>query len=163
MGRSSAVDCRDLFDRREMQNQAQFESGDDPVANLGAITLTATTSCTDALAPGDSAYDNARAAGDLERLRSSWDVPRLAVLGIGSSARVALAFAGSHPDKVARLVLDSPSRTASAPRWRPTNRPGPAGRARRVRHPVRGDQLPARARIPKGRRERPAGRCAGRP
>ncbi len=108
MGRSSAVDCRDLFDRQEMQNQAQFESGDDPVANLGAITLTATTSCTDALAPGDSAYDNARAAEDLERLRSSWDVPRLAVLGIGNGSQVALAFASSHPDKVARLVLDSP-------------------------------------------------------
>jgi len=108
MGRSSAVDCRDLFDRQEMQNQAQFESGDDPVANLGAITLTATTSCTDALAPGDSSYDNARAAEDLERLRSSWDVPRLALLGVGNGAQVALAFAGSHPDKVARLVLDSP-------------------------------------------------------
>lgn len=108
MGRSSAVDCRDLFDRQEMRDQAQFESGDDPVANLAAITLTATTSCTDALAPGDSSYDNARAAEDLERLRSSWDVPTLALLGIGSGAQVALAYAGSHPDKVSRLVLDSP-------------------------------------------------------
>lgn len=108
MGRSSAVDCRDLFDRQEMRDQAQFESGDDPVANLGAITLTATTSCTDALAPGASAYDNARAAEDLERLRSDWDVPSLALLGIGNGAQVALAYAGSHPDKVARLVLDSP-------------------------------------------------------
>src|SRR6185369_3355343 len=58
--------------------------------------------------PGDSAYDNARAAEDLERLRSTWDVPRLAVLGIGNGAQVALAYAGSHPNKVARLVLDSP-------------------------------------------------------
>ncbi|MBI3690623.1 MAG: alpha/beta fold hydrolase [Mycolicibacterium aromaticivorans] len=108
IGMSSPVDCRDSFDRQEMRDQAQFESGDDPVANLGAITMTATTSCTDTIAPGDSAYDNARAAEDLERLRSTWDVPALALIGVGNGAQVALAYAGSHPDKVARLVLDSP-------------------------------------------------------
>ena len=108
MGMSSAVDCRDLFDRQEMRDQTQFESGDDPVANLGAITMTATTSCTDTIAPGDSSYDNAHAADDLERLRSTWDVPALALVGIGNGAQVALAYAASHPDKVARLVLDSP-------------------------------------------------------
>ncbi len=108
MGLSSPIDCRDDYDRREMREQAQFLSGDDPVANLGAVTLTATTGCTDALAPGSSAYDNARAAEDLERLRSTWDVPALALIGVGNGAQVALAYAGSHPDKVARLVLDSP-------------------------------------------------------
>lgn len=108
IGLSSPIDCRDEVDRKQMREQAQFEPGDDPVANLGAVTLTATTGCTDALAPGDSAYDNARAAEDLERLRSTWDVPALALVGIGSGAQVALAYAGSHPEKVARLVLDSP-------------------------------------------------------
>lgn len=108
MGMSSAVDCRDLFDRQEMRDQAQFEPGDDPVANLGTITMTATTSCTDTIAPGDSAYDNLHAAEDLEKLRSIWDVPSLALLGIGNGAQVALAYAGAHPDKVSRLVLDSP-------------------------------------------------------
>jgi pimeloyl-ACP methyl ester carboxylesterase len=107
-GMSGALDCRDLFDRQEMIDQAQFQSGDDPVANLGAITQTATTSCTDTIAPGDSAYDNGHAAEDIERLRSTWDVPTLALLGIGNGAQVALAYAGSHPNKVARLVLDSP-------------------------------------------------------
>jgi len=107
-GMSGALECRDLFDRQEMLDQAQFQSGDDPVANLGAITQTATTSCTDTIAPGDSAYDNAHAAEDIERLRSTWDVPHLALLGIGNGAQVALAYAGSHPNKVARLVLDSP-------------------------------------------------------
>jgi len=107
-GMSSPIDCRDEFDRQEMREQAQFSSGDDPVASLGAITTTATTGCTDAIAPGDSAYDNARAAEDLERLRSTWDVPALALLGVGNGAQVALAYAGSHPEKVARLVLDSP-------------------------------------------------------
>lgn len=108
MGMSGALDCRDLFDRQEMLDQAQFQSGDDPVANLGAIVQTATTSCTDTIAPGDSAYDNSHAAEDLERLRSTWDVPALALLGVGNGAQVALAYAGSHPNKVARLVLDSP-------------------------------------------------------
>ncbi len=108
IGMSGALDCRDVFDRQEMFEQAQFQSGDDPVANLGAVTMTATTSCTDTIAPGDSAYDNSHAAEDLERLRTTWDVPALALLGVGNGAQVALAYAGSHPNKVARLVLDSP-------------------------------------------------------
>ncbi len=108
MGMSSPIECRDEYDRQQMREQAQFQSGDDPVANLGTIVQTATTGCTDAIAPGDSAYDSARAAEDLERLRSNWDVPALALIGVGNGAQVALAYAGSHPDKVARLVLDSP-------------------------------------------------------
>jgi pimeloyl-ACP methyl ester carboxylesterase len=108
MGMSSAINCRDEFDRQEMRDQTQFESGDDPVANLGTVTVTATTNCTDALAPGDSAYGNANAAEDLERLRSIWEVPSLALLGIGNGAQIALSYAASHPDKVARLALDSP-------------------------------------------------------
>jgi pimeloyl-ACP methyl ester carboxylesterase len=108
IGMSGALDCRDLFDRQEMLDQTQFEAGDDPVANLGAIAQTATTSCTDTIAPGDSAYDTGHAAEDIERLRSTWDVPTIALLGIGNGAQVALAYAGSHPNKVARLVLDSP-------------------------------------------------------
>ncbi|MBV9090844.1 MAG: alpha/beta hydrolase [Mycobacteriaceae bacterium] len=114
MGMSAALDCRDASDRTEMQNQAQFESGDDPVANLGAITMTATTNCTDTIAPGDSAYDNSHAADDIERLRSTWDVPALALMGIGNGAQVALAYAGLHPNKVARLILDSPLSTGIA-------------------------------------------------
>ena len=108
MGMSSPIDCRDAFDRQQMREQAQFQGGDDQVAKLGVITTTATTGCTDALAPGDSSYDNARAAEDLERLRSNWDVPMLALMGIGNGAQVAVAYAGSHPEKVARLILDSP-------------------------------------------------------
>jgi pimeloyl-ACP methyl ester carboxylesterase len=108
MGTSGALDCRDSFDRQEMADQAQFEPGDDPVAKLFAISQTATTGCTDTIAPGDSSYDNVRAAEDLERLRSTWDVPRLALVGIGNGSQIALAYAGSHPNKVSRLVLDSP-------------------------------------------------------
>jgi len=108
MGMSAALDCRDAADRTEMQNQAQFESGDDPVANLGAVTSTATTNCTDTIAPGNTAYDSSHAAEDIEHLRSTWDVPALALMGIGNGAQVALAYAGLHPNRVARLILDSP-------------------------------------------------------
>ncbi|MBZ4534053.1 MULTISPECIES: alpha/beta hydrolase [Mycobacterium avium complex (MAC)] len=108
IGMSSPIDCRDKFDRQQMRDQSQFQAGDDPVANLSEVANTATTNCTDAIAPGASAYDDAHAASDIERLRSTWDVPALALIGIGNGAQVALAYAGSRPDKVARLILDSP-------------------------------------------------------
>ncbi|GFG64384.1 protease [Mycobacterium kubicae] len=108
MGMSSPIDCRDRLDREEMRDQAQFQTGDDPVANLSDISNTATTNCTDAISPGASAYDNGHAASDIERLRNLWDVPALALVGIGNGAQVALAYAGSRPDKVARLIMDSP-------------------------------------------------------
>ncbi|OBK18396.1 alpha/beta hydrolase [Mycobacterium asiaticum] len=108
MGMSSPIDCRDRLDREEMRDQAQFQTGDDPVANLSDVANTATTNCTDTIAPGDSAYDNTHAANDIERLRNIWDVPSVALIGIGNGAQVALSYAGSRPDKVARLILDSP-------------------------------------------------------
>lgn len=108
MGTSSPIDCRERMDRDEMRDQAQFQTGDDPVANLSEISNTATTNCTDAIAPGDSAYDNSHAASDIERLRNIWDVPAVALVGIGNGAQLALTYAGSRPDKVARLILDSP-------------------------------------------------------
>lgn len=108
IGTSSPIDCRDRMDRDEMRDQAQFQTGDDPVANLSEVSNTATTNCTDTIAPGDSAYDNAHAASDIERLRNIWDVPSVALVGIGNGAQVALSYAGSRPDKVARLILDSP-------------------------------------------------------
>src|SRR5262249_57217771 len=82
--------------------------GQPPSVNPSDIPTPAATSCTDAIAPGDGAYDNAHAASDIERLRSLWDVPAVALVGIGNGAQVALAYAASRPDKVARLILDSP-------------------------------------------------------
>ncbi|ORV91216.1 protease [Mycobacterium interjectum] len=108
MGMSSPIDCRDQLDRQSMRDQAQFQAGDDPVANLSDISNTATTNCTDAIAPGASSYDNSHAASDIERLRTLWDVPAVALIGVGNGAQVALAYAASRPDRVARLILDSP-------------------------------------------------------
>jgi pimeloyl-ACP methyl ester carboxylesterase len=108
IGMSSPIDCRDRLSRQVMRDQAQFQAGDDPVANLSDISNTATTNCTDALASNASAYDNSHAASDIERLRNLWDVPAVALLGVGNGAQVALAYAASRPDRVARLILDSP-------------------------------------------------------
>jgi pimeloyl-ACP methyl ester carboxylesterase len=108
MGMSSPIDCRDQTDRQTMRDQAQFLTGDDPVANLSDVSNNATTNCTDALSPGASAYDNSHAASDIERLRNLWDVPAVALLGVGNGAQVALTYAASRPDRVARLILDSP-------------------------------------------------------
>ena len=109
IGMSTPIDCVNHSDRQVMRDQAQFQGGDDPVANLSEVSDTATTNCTDALAPaGDAAYDNSHAASDIERLRNLWDVPAVALIGIGNGAQVALAYAGSRPDKVARLIVDSP-------------------------------------------------------
>ncbi len=108
MGMSSPIDCRDQTDRQTMRDQAQFLTGDDPVANLSDVSNNATTNCTDAIAPGASAYDNSHAASDIERLRNLWDVPAVALLGVGNGAQVALTYAASRPDRVARLILDSP-------------------------------------------------------
>ena len=107
-GTSDAVSCRDRRQRQVMWEQAQFERGDDPVAKLGDVATTATTDCTDVISPGESAYDNAHAAADLEELRSTWNVSTLALIGVGNGAQVALAYAGAYPDKLARLALDSP-------------------------------------------------------
>src|SRR6202008_5105447 len=41
-------------------------------------------------------------------LPNLWDAPALALVGIGTGAQVALAYAASRPDRVARLILDSP-------------------------------------------------------
>lgn len=107
-GMSSPVDCRNRTQRQEMWDQAQFQPGDDPVARLSDVAMNATTDCTDIISPGESAYDNIHAAADIERLRSIWDVPALALMGIGNGAQVALTYAATHHDKVSRLVLDSP-------------------------------------------------------
>lgn len=108
IGLSSAATCLDSYDRRDIADQAQFEPGDDPVAALNTIAITAANNCTDAVPQSGIAYDNAHAAEDLEALRSRLDVPGLALAGVGNGAQVALAYASSHPDKVARLILDSP-------------------------------------------------------
>ena len=69
-------------------------------------------SCTDQLQGRELDYGANGAAEDLGALRAQWRVPGLAILGIGSGARTALAYATAHPDAVSLLALDSPAPSA---------------------------------------------------
>ena len=144
IGMSGALDCRDLFDRQEMLDQAQFQSGDDPVANLGAITQTATTSCTDTIAPGDSAYDNAHAAEDIERLRSTWDVPDAGAARHRQRRPGGAGLRRIAPEQGGPAGARLPAAAGHRRRGRDgAARQGRAGRAGRLGRAVRRHQLPA--------------------
>lgn len=69
-------------------------------------------SCTDQLQGRELDYGANGAAEDLDALRAQWRVPGLAILGIGTGARTALAYATAHPDAVSLLALDSPAPSA---------------------------------------------------
>lgn len=69
----------------------------------------ASQTCTDQLLGDELSFGSDAAAEDLDTLRRQWDVPGLAVLGVGTGARTALAYAGARPDGVSLLVLDSPA------------------------------------------------------
>ena len=150
-GMSGALDCRDLFDRQEMLDQAQFQSGDDPVANLGAITQTATTSCTDTIAPGDSAYDNAHAAEDIERLRSTWDVPDARAARRRQRRPGRAGLRRIAPEQGGPAGARLPAAAGHRRRGRDgATRQGRAGRARRLRRAVRSPPIARSAPDPKG-------------
>lgn len=86
------------------------DDGVDPESpELRGDLATVSQSCTDLLQGRELDYGAAGAAADLERLRAQWRVPGLAVLGIGTGARTALAYATAHPDALSLLALDSPA------------------------------------------------------
>lgn len=66
-------------------------------------------SCTDQLQGRELDFGAVGAAEDLEALRQQWQVPGLAVLGLGTGARTALAYSTAHSDRLALLALDSPA------------------------------------------------------
>ncbi|WP_295648266.1 alpha/beta hydrolase [uncultured Dietzia sp.] len=66
-------------------------------------------SCTDELQGRELDYGAVGAAQDLEVLRQHWDVPGLAILGIGTGTRTALAYSSTYPDRLSLLALDSPA------------------------------------------------------
>src|SRR5258708_991597 len=63
-GMSGALDCRDLFDRHEMLDQAQVPFRHDPVANLRDITPTAPTSRTETISACDAVTRDRRTGRD---------------------------------------------------------------------------------------------------
>ncbi len=109
LGTSDPVSCLSAAQRTDITTVDA--SGPDPSAldTIQQLGRTSTQSCTDVLSPAELGYDAAHAAGDLEVLRTAWKVDRLALLGLGDGAAVALRYSIAHPDHVSRLVLDSPA------------------------------------------------------
>jgi len=110
LGSSAPVSCL------KPDQRAAIESVDpsapapvDPLAAALQLGRDATQACTDVITPAELGYDTTHAAADLEALRGAWKVDRLALVGLGDGAAVALRYAVAHPKQLARLVLDSPA------------------------------------------------------
>jgi pimeloyl-ACP methyl ester carboxylesterase len=63
--------------------------------------------CATALGPQRDFYGTADHADDLEAVRQSLGVDRIAIWGVSYGTKLALAYALAHPDHVERLLLDS--------------------------------------------------------
>lgn len=87
----------------------------DRTAAVARISRESTLSCTDQLEPMETFFTVENAARDLELLRAEWGLDRLALVGSGEGATLALTYATLFPDKVSRLVLDSPLAMPTAP------------------------------------------------
>lgn len=110
IGRSTAVDCVKPDARDALADLGQFErAGGDAVDRAVDAGRDATIECTDILQPQELAFATSYAADDLEQLRTAWGVDTLGIIGTGNGASTALAYASSHPDRLARLILDSPA------------------------------------------------------
>ncbi|MBF6329760.1 alpha/beta hydrolase [Nocardia transvalensis] len=107
IGSSQSIDCLHADTRRALADSAQFASGDQ-IEAMAKLSQDATVACTDFLQPYQRTFDAAHAADDIEQLRKQWQVDRIALLGAGNGAQVALSYAAKYGDHLARLVLDAP-------------------------------------------------------
>lgn len=81
----------------------------------------AVADCATQLGPRRAFYTVADDVADTEAVRAALGVERMTIYGFDYGARVAVAYAAAHPDRVARLVLDSPAGPDGAdPFGRPT-------------------------------------------
>lgn len=103
-----AATCLSFPARRTLDGLA--DRGVDPGSpELRGDLADTAQSCTDQLQGRELDFGAVGAAEDLEDLRQQWGVPGLAVLGIGTGARTALAYSTAQPDRLALLALDSPA------------------------------------------------------
>ncbi|MFD0927802.1 alpha/beta hydrolase [Williamsia deligens] len=120
-GASSAVDCLTRIERSVILDNGLTPATRATPARSDRLAATAAEgadACNDTLSPHQVAYTATNAAGDLEALRRLWGVDRVGIVGVGSGADVALAYAGLYRDRVARLVLDTPAAYGSSARDR---------------------------------------------
>lgn len=100
--------CLTFEARRTLDHLADLDLDPGDPELRGDLADTA-QSCTDQLAGEELHFSSSSAADDLERLRRTWSVPGLALLGIGTGARTAVSYVGSYPGRTSLLVLDSPA------------------------------------------------------
>ncbi|GAB18291.1 putative hydrolase [Gordonia effusa NBRC 100432] len=116
----SAIDCMTMIDASTIVNNgiAGYPGPLRAPANattpqridrLAKAASSAADTCTDTLSPNQLSFSTQLAASDLNALRAKWGVDRLAILGLGSGADVALSYAAQYPDRVGRLILDTPT------------------------------------------------------
>lgn len=99
--------CIPVLTRNALYSNAAGRPGD-PGEAMRTLSQEATQGCRDSLAAADVTYDAAHAAGDLDQLRKQWQAERISILGLGNGATVALAYAKKFPQRLSRLILDSP-------------------------------------------------------
>ncbi|ADG98111.1 hydrolase, alpha/beta fold family protein [Segniliparus rotundus DSM 44985] len=106
-----AANCGPLGadERRAIVDQMQFQTaGADVFGSLAEKARQYIGDCPQYLSAEPGFFDLRHSEEDIEALRAAWQVARLALVGVGNGASVALAYAHDHPDQIARLVLDSP-------------------------------------------------------
>lgn len=111
-GSSGPLDCFTSQERSVVLANGLTPSTRDAQARGDLLATTAgeaADACTETISPYQLAFTSANAAGDLEQLRRTWGVDRIGILGVGSGADVALAYAGLYRDRVGRLILDTPT------------------------------------------------------
>ncbi|NLE78680.1 MAG: alpha/beta hydrolase [Rhodococcus sp.] len=109
IGTSLEIDCLTDLERRSLMTLDPPVGEGDRIDRMTAMGREATIACTDYLQPQELAFDASHAADDIEALRELWDVPTIGLLGTGNGTAVALSYAARYPDRLGRLVLDSPT------------------------------------------------------
>ncbi|WOC14345.1 alpha/beta hydrolase [Gordonia sp. MP11Mi] len=109
-GLGATVDCLTTAQRTVIASNAAGRGRDvgARATEVGTAARAGADLCTETLSPNQLAYSVDAAASDLEGLRDRWGVDRLGLIGVGDGSSIALRYAAAHPDRVGRLVLDSP-------------------------------------------------------
>lgn len=94
-GRSGLLRCPSLA--------AAVGAGDEPVTTIEQ----AVGACASRLGPARAHYSTADSVEDVEAVRVALGVDKLVLYGTSYGTKVALDYAAAHPERVARLVLDS--------------------------------------------------------
>lgn len=111
IGTSLKIECLTNEQRSALDALSPSVGAGDRIDKMTALGREVTIACTDYLQPQALAFDSEHAADDIETLRELWKVPAIGLLGTGNGTAVALSYAAKYPERVGRLVLDSPTTT----------------------------------------------------